>query len=95
MSGDLDRFYDAPATVVARLVGGPFDGEEQPFSGALLETVCPYLARVVPPDCVSEGAAAGPPRRLPQAMYRALRDADGFLSRDDEGRVRFDFWGLQ
>lgn len=97
MSGGdrLDRFYDVPASVVARLVGGPFDGQERPFSAALLEAVCPYLVCVVPAQGISLGTEPGPPKTLPRALYRALRDADGFLTRDDEGRVRFDFWGLQ
>jgi hypothetical protein len=91
----LDRFYDAPVSVTASLRGGPFDGEERPFPAALLETVCPYLVCVMPPGCVSEGTAPGPPKLLQRAVYQALRDADGFLSRDDAGRVRFDYWGLQ
>lgn len=98
MSGDvrLDRLYDVPASVTARLVGGPFDGEERPFPAALLRSVCPRLVGVVPSQgllMVSEGA--GPPRRLQQAVYEALRDANGFFSRDDRGQVRFDYWGLQ
>lgn len=98
MSGfeGLDQLYDVPASVMARLVGGPFDGEEQSFPVALLGSPCPRLVCVVPSQgllTVSEGA--GPPRRLQQAVYEALRDGNGFFSRDDLGRVRFDYWGLQ
>lgn len=94
--GDLDQFYDVPASVMARLVGGPYDGREQPFPADLLSGVCPRLVLVAPPDGllpVTDGS--GPPRLLERVMYEALRDGNGFLSRDDEGRVRFDFWGLQ
>jgi hypothetical protein len=93
---DLDRLYDAPATVTARLCGGPYDGREQPFPADLLNDVSPRLILTAPPDGllpVTEGA--GPPRRLGRVMYEALRDANGFLSRDDAGRVRFDYWGVQ
>jgi hypothetical protein len=93
---ELAGLYDAPATVIARLVGGPYDGREQPFPADLLNSVCPRLVLIAPPDGllpVTDGS--GPPRRLERVAYEALRDADGFLSRDDAGRVRFDFWGVQ
>jgi hypothetical protein len=92
----LDGLYDVPVSVTARLVGGPYDGREQPFPAGLLNDVSPRLILVAPPDGllpVTDGS--GPPRRLERVAYEALRDADGFLSRDDAGRVRFDYWGFQ
>jgi hypothetical protein len=90
----LDRFYEVSASAVAWLVGGPYDGREQPFPGVLLEGAQPrlfFLAESV--DLPLVGVTAGPPPRVEQVVYEALRDGGGFYSRDDQGRVRFDFWG--
>ncbi|MEU8920390.1 hypothetical protein AB0D10_05540 [Kitasatospora sp. NPDC048545] len=95
-ASDLDRFYDVPDVVTARLHGGPCDGEATSFPAALMESVRPHLVRVVPLKLVLPAAeASGPPERVQRAFYQALRDDFGFFSRDDSGRVRFDFWGLQ
>jgi hypothetical protein len=93
--GDLDQYYDVPATATARLIGGPYDGREQPFPGTLLLGPMPRLYFLAPPPdgLPLVGATAGPPPRIEQVVYEALRGADGFVSRDDAGRVRFDFWG--
>jgi hypothetical protein len=89
---DLDRFYDVPASVTARLVGGPFDGEERPFPAHLLESVIPrFILAELPTFTVAD--FEGPPQLLKRVAYGARRDAHGFLSRDDVGRVRFDFLG--
>jgi hypothetical protein len=93
VSADLDRFYDVPTSVTARLVGGPFDGEERPFPGQLLQNVFPRLVVVMPPGGLPVIDGSGPPLRMARAEYEARRDAHGFLSRDDGGRVRFDFGG--
>jgi hypothetical protein len=94
VSGDLERFYDVPAAVTAWLVGGPYDGREQPFPGVLLEGAAPRLFFLAPPDGLPlVGATAGSPPRIEQVVYEALRDGGGYFSRDDQGRVRFEFWG--
>jgi hypothetical protein len=92
----LDRFYDVPDAVTARLHGGPFDGEERLYPAVLLESqVVARLEVMIPPVGLSLGDRPGPPRRVRRAVYVALPDDFGFFSRDDAGRVRFDFWGLQ
>ena len=95
-AGDLERFYDVPSAVTVLLVGGPFDGEERQFSAALLKLqVVARLECVMPQLGLQLGSEPGPPKALPRATYQALRDEFGFFSRDDQGRVRFDFWGLR
>jgi hypothetical protein len=90
----LERFYGVPATTVAWLVGGPYDGREQSFPGVLLEGAAPRLYFLAAAESLPlVGATAGPPPRIEQVVYEALRDGGGFYSRDDQGRVRFDFWG--
>jgi hypothetical protein len=95
VTGDLDRLYAVPTAVTARLVGGPYDGREQSFPGVLLQGVAPRLFFLAPePEGLPlVGATAGPPPLIRQVVYEALRDGGGFYSRDDQGRVRFDFWG--
>ncbi|WP_035796375.1 hypothetical protein [Kitasatospora mediocidica] len=97
MSGfeELAPLYDVPATVTIRLVGGPFDGEERPFPGAYLSMVCPQFECALPFSGFSLADLSGPPQLVRRAVYQGLRNDWGLLSRDDQGRVRFDFWGLQ
>jgi hypothetical protein len=91
----LERFYGVSTSAVAWLVGGPYDGREQPFPGVLLQGAAPRLFFLAPQsaDLPLVGATAGPPPLIRQVVYEALRDGGGFYSRDDQGRVRFDFWG--
>ncbi|WP_030237854.1 hypothetical protein [Streptomyces sp. NRRL S-350] len=88
--------YDGPTDETAFLRGGPFDGELEPFPPTLLDDVCPRLVRRLPPQLLPpDPDPAKPPHRVPRAVYQALRDHHGFFSRDDRGRIRFDFWGFQ
>lgn len=97
MSGfeELAPLYDVPATVTIRLVGGPFDGEDHPFPEAYLPMACPQFECALPFVGLSLADLSGPPQRLQRAVYQGLRDGWGMPSRDDRGRVRFDFWGLR
>ena len=92
---ELAPLYDVPATVTIRLVGGPFDGEERQFPEAYLSMTRPRFECVSPFSGLSLADLSGPPQRTRRAVYEGLRDGWGLLSRDDRGRVRFDFWGLQ
>jgi hypothetical protein len=89
--GELDRFYDMPATVTAVLAGGPFDGQTTSFPEVLLHSsLYPQLVLPMPASFIL-AELSGPPRPLERAYYQARRDGFGFVQRDDEGRVTFAF----
>ncbi len=76
------------------LVGGPSDGAEHTIGSARLRDVCPQF-KVLLPVPFSLGGRGGeePIRRPVVEHYELLRDVCGMPSRDDMGRLRFQWRG--
>ena len=82
----------APERIV--LVGGPNDGAEHAIDSAVLRDVLPQFHLLPEPHLTLGGRGGEQPIRPPAVEhYELLRDRHGLPSRDDAGRLRFQYRG--
>ena len=76
------------------LVGGPSDGAEHSIDSGRLRDVCPQFHLLPEPTVTLGGRGGEQPIRPPVVEhYELLRDQHGLPSRDDVGRLRFQWRG--
>lgn len=76
------------------LVGGPNDGNEHAIDPAVLRDVLPQFHLLPEPQLTLGGRGGEQPIRLPVVEhYELLWDVHGLPSRDDMGRLRFQWRG--